>query len=76
MDNLKHSEVRKYYEVCFYRFLKYSLISFIFDMPVEMIIFLSIFDKYSCRKLSVKSAEATFIASIPSEFKNFALSIS
>ena len=45
-------------------------------MPVEIMIFLFVLDKYSCKKLSVKSADATLIASILSEFKNFALSTS
>ena len=38
-------------------------------MPVEIMIFLLIFDRYSCKKLSVKSADATLIASILSELK-------
>ena len=38
-------------------------------------IFLLVFDKYSCKKLSVKSADATLIASTLSEFKNFAIEL-
>ena len=41
-----------------------------------MIILLLIFDKNSCKKLSVRSAEATFIASTLREYKNLALSTS